>query len=34
MNCLLTKTECMSILVRLENKGINIDDYVKKINVF
>ena len=31
MNCLLTKTECMSILVRLENKGINIDDYVKKL---
>ena len=28
---MITKTDCMSILVRLENQGINIDEYIKKL---
>lgn len=30
---MITKTDCMSILVRLENQGINIDEYIKKLVV-
>jgi len=28
---MITKSDCMSILVRLEDKGIKIDDYMKKL---